>query len=103
MAQEQTGAGGVCPGAARCVFAHPGGLNPDPEVDVKHIYAGRKAERWRRAGGVEAAAVGQGGGWIGLVHPPGPGGSWHRAHPKTKALGMLRNLIIRQLLLAWLC
>lgn len=30
---------------------------------------------------------------------PGPGGSWHEAHPKAKSSGMLCNLISRQLLL----
>lgn len=38
-----------------------------------------------------------------MVCPPAPSSSWHRAHPKTEASGMLRNLIIKQLLLVWLC
>lgn len=37
-------------------------LTLTPEVDIKHIFAGRKAACWHRAGGTEAPAVRQGGG-----------------------------------------
>jgi len=81
----------------------PEGLTPTPEVDTKHILRRQKAACGRRAGGAEAPAVGQGGGWEGRARPPAPSSSWHRSHPQTKASGVLRNLVIRQLFLVWLC
>lgn len=75
----------------RCRFAHPGGVHPHPRGGFKAHSCRQKGsvltQGWRSRGREE-------GGKAQFAHRP-PGSSWHRAHPKMKALGMLRNLIIR--------
>lgn len=93
--REQAGAGGVNPGATRCRFSQPGGGDPHSRGDVKHVYAAGSAgtglQEWRhRRLGREEGGKGQ-------FTPRPPAAPSTELTLNRKALGMLRNLIVRQL------